>query len=55
MAVATPTGTMKAVQTPISQIVPQIADLAPALSASIELKLEMKSQSRCPIPSAATS
>ena len=46
MAVATPTGTMKTVHTAISQIVPQIADFAPALLASMELKLVMKSQLR---------
>ena len=55
MAVATPTGMMKAAHTPISQIVPQKAALMPAWSALIEVKLVRKSQVRLPAPSATMS
>ena len=43
---ATPTGTMKAAQTTISQIVPMSGDSMPALSGNADGKLVMKSQLR---------
>jgi hypothetical protein len=46
---------MKSAATPISQIVPQSAAWIPARSASIEVKLLMKSNVSVPAPSSATS